>query len=67
MNVEVEKHVRYVVTVKELTEAWAFIMEHTEEFARPSIEIQATSQYDTENPTGEWEEVYIVVVSGSVK
>lgn len=36
-----EKHVRYNTDVDTLTDAWTFIMSHVDEFAAPTIGIEA--------------------------
>lgn len=36
-----EKHVRYTTDVNTLTEAWTFIMGHVDEYATPTIGIEA--------------------------
>lgn len=41
-----EKHVRYNTDVDTLTDAWTFIMSHVDEFAAPTIGIEAWVRYD---------------------
>lgn len=59
----VEKHVRYTEDVATLTDAWAFVMNHVDEFATPNIEIQAFQSFHAggKSTTG-----FAVTVHGSV-
>ncbi|MGC4106061.1 MAG: hypothetical protein QM753_06860 [Thermomicrobiales bacterium] len=42
-----EKFVRYTTTVDDLTDVWAFVMTHVDEFnGRPSIEVRAMTIHD---------------------
>lgn len=49
--VSTEKHVRYSTDVNTLTEAWTFIMSHVDEYATPTIGIEAY-EYIGDNRTG---------------
>lgn len=52
----IEKHVRYNTDVTTLTEAWAFIMEHVDQFPAPTIGIEAWTRYEvtyTDRPRAE--------------
>lgn len=64
----IEKHVRYNTDVKTLTEAWAFIMEHVDQFAKPTIGIEAWTRYEYRSLDIEDEQVtgYTASVHGVV-
>lgn len=44
-----EKFVRYSTEVKELSAAWAFVMNHVDEFTRPTINIESITSYSVED------------------
>ena len=46
----IEKHVSYATTVAELSDAWSFVMAHTDEFERPQISISPTWTYSDSGP-----------------
>lgn len=62
-----EKHVRYSTDVNTLTEAWTFIMSHVDEFAAPTIGIEAWTRYNyNEDVEGTGETGYMASIHGHV-
>jgi hypothetical protein len=63
--VSTEKHVRYNTDVDTLTDAWTFIMGHVDEFAAPTIGIEAFSRVSY-SLIGDIEEHAIVGYTASI-
>lgn len=64
-----EKHVRYRKDVETLTEAWSFVMEHLDEYTKPTIGIEAFAQTEyslTEKQTPTLITGYTVNIHGYV-
>lgn len=66
--VSTEKHVRYTTDVTTLTEAWTFIMGHVDEYATPTIGIEAweRSSYNEDADRGEASTGYTASIHGYV-
>lgn len=66
----VDKFVSYSEDVENVQEAFAFVMDHLDEFEAPNIQIQSYTVYenlsDMEEEDGEHEVRYGVSVSGTV-
>ena len=66
----VDKFISYSEDVENVHEAFAFVMEHMDEFEAPDIKIQSYTVYenlsDMEEGNGEHEVRYGVSVSGTV-
>lgn len=63
-----EKHVRYSEDVDTLAAAWYFVMNHVDEFAAPSIAIEAYSEIvqDVDGTYGEGRTAYTASIHGNV-
>lgn len=68
MTDEARTFLRRTLTVDTLPEAWAFIMVEVDAFTRPSIEIQAVTEFDFETmaPGAQGTERYAVTIFGDV-
>lgn len=56
----VDTHIGYATVVGAMTDAWAFVMAHVEEFPTPSVHITPVWSYPGEGPS------YEAVVEGDV-
>lgn len=63
-----EKHVRYSQDVDTLAAAWYFIMRHCDEFAAPSIAIEAYSEIvqDVDGTYSEGRTAFTASIHGTV-
>jgi len=62
----VEKHVRYATNCDTLPDAWAFVMEHVDEFKSPSIDINPFWRYSDDPDGDDGTRYFSVVVSGLI-